>query len=201
MLFVLAQFIMAPSHSATLPIIPLPHGIVLLPGTIQRIPVSPSRPDIPALLSTVFTRAAASGSNGRIETVPIACVPQARLSPLMGPNGQLLIENGERDYSKVAQDDSGRKISKSDLFSCGVAAKITGVEGRGTGDFSLIVEGVTRVKVEKIYQTQPYFEGKVTYLKDQGKEPLRFCWYQGLISLMPSVLIAPAILCCHGLAC
>ncbi|KAG6366226.1 hypothetical protein INS49_000402 [Diaporthe citri] len=158
---------MAPSNSATLPIIPLPHGIVLLPGTIQRIPVSPSRPDIPALLSTVFTRAAASGSNGRIETVPIACVPQARLSPLMGPNGQLLIENGERDYSKVAQDDSGRKISKSDLFSCGVAAKITGVEGRGTGDFSLIVEGVTRVKVEKIYQMQPYFEGKVTYLKDQ----------------------------------
>ncbi|KAG8167338.1 hypothetical protein KVR01_003027 [Diaporthe batatas] len=158
---------MAPSSSATLPIIPLPHGIVLLPGTIQRIPVSPSRPDIPALLSTVFTRAAAGGSNGRIETVPIACVPQARLSPLMGPNGQLLIENGERDYSKVAQDDSGRNLSKSDLFSCGVAAKITGVEGRGTGDFSLIVEGITRVKVDKIYQTQPYFEGKVTYLKDQ----------------------------------
>lgn len=192
---------MAPSHSATIPIIPLPHGIVLLPGTIQRIPVSPSRPDIPALLSTVFTRAAASGSNGRIETVPIACVPQARLSPLMGPNGQLLIENGERDYSKVAQDDSGRKISKSDLFSCGVAAKITGVEGRGTGDFSLIVEGVTRVKVEKIYQTQPYFEGKVTYLKDQGKESLRFCWYQGLISFVPSVLIFPAILCRRGHAC
>lgn len=87
----------------------------------------------------------------------------------MGPNGQLLIENGERDYSKPAHDDSGSKISKSDLFSCGVAAKITGVEGRGTGDFSLIVEGVTRVKVEKIYQMQPYFEGKVTYLKDKGK--------------------------------
>lgn len=182
---------MAPSHSATLPIIPLPQGIVLLPGTIQRIPVSPSRPDIPALLSTVFTRAAASGSNGRIETVPIACVPQARLSPLMGPNGQLLIENGERDYSKVAHDDSGRKLSKSDLFSCGVAAKITGVEGRGTGDFSLIVEGVTRVKVEKIYQMQPYFEGKVTYLKDQGKKSLRST-IRSLISLQP---VLPLIRC------
>lgn len=189
---------MAPSASATLPIIPLPHGIVLLPGTIQRIPVSSSRPDIPALLSTVFTRAAASGSNGRIETVPIACIPQARLSPLMGPNGQLLIENGERDYSKTAQDDPERKISKSDLFSCGVAAKITGVEGRGTGEFSLIVEGVTRVKVEKIYQMQPYFEGKVTYLKDQGKKSLPV---YHLFSSCSILLLYSAAQCSRGLVC
>lgn len=113
----------------------------------------------------------------------------------MGPNGQLLIENGERDYSNAAQDDPGRKISKSDLFSCGVAAKITGVEGRGTSEFSLIVEGTTRVKVEKIYQMQPYFEGKVTYLKDQGKIPL-------LISWPPTPLISAVAFCpiqsCNG---
>lgn len=86
----------------------------------------------------------------------------------MGPNGQLLLENGERDYSKDDQADGGR-ISKADLFQTGVAAKITGVEGRGTGDFSLLVEGVARIKVDKIYKMEPYPEGKVTYHQDEGK--------------------------------
>lgn len=130
--------------------------------------MSSSRPDIPALLSTVFTRAGARNAKGRIETVPIACVPQARGLSLMGPNGQLLIENGEKDYSKGDQSANGR-VSKADLFSSGVAAKITGVEGRGTGEFTLLVEGVARVKVDQIYQTQPYFEGKVIYHQDESK--------------------------------
>lgn len=157
---------MARTHSATLPIIPLQQGIVLLPGIIQRIPVSSSRPDIPALLSAVFARAGAR--NGRIENVPVACVPQTQDSRLRGPNGQLLIENGDRDHSQGGDSDLG-PIAKADLFSWGVAAKVTGVEGRGTNSFSLLVEGVARVKIEKIYQVQPYFEGKVAYYQDQGK--------------------------------
>lgn len=163
---------MARTHSATLPIIPLHPGVVLLPGIIQRIPVSSSRPDIPALLSTVFTRAGAR--SGRIETVPVACVPQILDSRLKGSNGQLLIENGERDYSQTGDSGSGR-IAKADLFSWGVAAKVTGVEGRGTNSFSLLVEGVARVKVEKMYQVQPYFEGKVAYYQDEGKAPHSCC--------------------------
>lgn len=101
--------------------------------------------------------------------MPVACVPQARGLSLMGPNGQLLIENGEKDYSEGDQSANGR-VSKADLFSSGVAAKITGVEGRGTGEFTLLVEGVARVKVDQIYQTQPYFEGKVTYHQDESKQ-------------------------------
>lgn len=144
--------------------------MVLLPGIINRIPVSSSRPDLAALLSTVFARAGARSANGRIETVPIACVPQARGLSLTSPSGQPLIENGERDYSKGDQSGPTGPIAKADLFSSGVAAKITGVEGRGTGEFSLLVEGVARVKVDKIYQTQPYFEGKVVYHQDEGEE-------------------------------
>ncbi|KAF3767406.1 ATP-dependent protease La [Cryphonectria parasitica EP155] len=159
---------MARSHSATLPIIPLPQGMVLLPGIAIRIPVSSARPDIPALLSTVYSRAGSRTSKGRIESVPIACVPQARALSLMGPNGQLLIENGEKDHSGSDSDSPDTTaVTKADLFGSGVAAKITGVEGRGTGEFSLLVKGVARVKVDKIYQTQPYFEGKVTYHQDQ----------------------------------
>lgn len=153
------------SHSATLPILPLAQGMVLLPGIVKSVPVSSLRPDILALLSAVYTRAGARSSNGRIDSVPIACVPQAPGLSHLGPNGVPLIENGERDYSKDNQDSSN--ISKSDLFQSGVAAKITGVQGRGTGEFSLLVEGVARVKVDKVYQTQPHFEGKVTYHQDE----------------------------------
>ncbi|CAN8103016.1 unnamed protein product [Discula destructiva] len=154
------------SHSATLPILPLGEEIVLLPGIIKSVPVSSSRPDLIALLSAVYNRAGARSSKGRIDSVPIACVPTAAGLSLVGPGGVLLIENGERDHSGRESDSS--RISKRDLFHAGVAAKITGVEGRGTGEFSLLVEGVARVKVDKIYQTQPHFEGKVTYYQDEA---------------------------------
>lgn len=167
----LTNAIMPRSHSATLPILPLSQGIVLLPGIIKSVPVSSSRPDLLALLSAVYTRAGARSSKGRIDSVPIACVPQAAGLSLVGPNGVPLIENGERDYSEENHDSS--RISKGDLFHAGVAAKITGVEGRGTGEFSLLVEGVARVKVDKIYQTQPHSEGKVTYHQDEGKNLIR----------------------------
>lgn len=103
--------------------------------------------------------------------MPVACVPQARDSSLKGPNGQLLIGNGEKDHSNGDGSEFGR-ISKTDLFSWGVAAKVTGVEGRGTDSFSLLVEGVARVRVDKIYQVQPYFDGKVVYYQDEGKRSI-----------------------------
>ncbi|ROW09396.1 hypothetical protein VMCG_02243 [Cytospora schulzeri] len=157
---------MAPSNSDTLPIIPLPPGMVVLPGIIQRIPISSSRPDIPALLTNIFIRSAARNPDGRREIVPIACIPHARSSPLMTPNGQQVVENGEQDDSKEMPHESG-PISKDDLFSCGVAAKIAGIEGKGGGESFLIVEGITRLKVDEMHQVQPFLEGKVTYQKDE----------------------------------
>jgi ATP-dependent Lon protease len=157
---------MTRTQTATLPVIALPRGSVLLPGVVQRIPVSSNRPDIASLLAAVYTRAASKTPNGRIDTVPIACVPLA--SPLLGPNGQLLIEDGERAVSPDRGNVDPAKASKSDLFGWGVAAKITGVEGRGTGEFTLLVEGVTRVRIDKIYQEKPYLEGKVAYFQEEG---------------------------------
>lgn len=58
---------------------------------------------------------------------------------------------------------------RGDLFTWGTAAKISGVEGRGTGEFSLIVEGVSRVRVLKVTQERPYFEADVQYEDDIGK--------------------------------
>ncbi|KAK4161271.1 peroxisomal Lon protease 2 [Cladorrhinum sp. PSN259] len=160
---------MALSEAATVPVITLPRGSVLLPGVVQRIPVSSNRPDVASLLAAVYTRAASKTPRGRIDTVPIACVPLA--SPLLGPNGQLLIQNGEQNDVDNTKPDSTEvdlaKASKKDLFSWGVAAKITGVEGRGTGEFTLLVEGLARVRVEKIYTDKAYLEAKVLYCPDE----------------------------------
>ncbi|KAH8879652.1 ATP-dependent protease La [Thozetella sp. PMI_491] len=156
---------MARAQSATLPLIALPKGNVLLPGVIQRITVSSNRPDIASLLATVYTRAASKSPNGRIDHVPIACVPFA--SPLLGPNGQLLIKNGDAADLHDHQEVDPSKATKADLFPWGVAAKITGVEGRGTGEFTLLVEGITRIKVEKVYSDKPYLEARVASHRDE----------------------------------
>ncbi|ROT41819.1 ATP-dependent protease La 2 [Sodiomyces alkalinus F11] len=156
---------MAPQKAVSLPVIPLARGTVLLPGITQRIPVSASRPDIPALLANVYTRAASAGPNERVDNVPIACVPVA--SPFVGTNGQLLINNGEPiDESQIKHVDPAT-ATKADLYNYGVAARITGIEGRGTAEFALRVEGVSRVRVEKITQERPYFEAKVKHFPEQ----------------------------------
>lgn len=127
--------------------------------------MSSSRPDIASLLATVYTRAATKSPNGRIDTVPIACVPLA--SPLIGPNGQLLIHDGENIDPPERTPVSAANITKADLYGWGVAAKITGVEGRGTGEFTLLVEGVGRVRVDKVYSDRPFLEAKVVYYQDE----------------------------------
>ena len=58
---------------------------------------------------------------------------------------------------------------KADLYGYGVAAKISGVEGRGTGEFALLVEGVARIKIDHITQDKPFFAAEVTYEYDDGK--------------------------------
>lgn len=159
---------MARTPTATLPVIALPKGAVLLPGVFQRVGVSSNRPDFASLLATVYTRAASKSLNGRIDTVPIACIPLA--SSLLGPGGQLLIEpSGRADEPRLSYFNPAR-AEKGDLFGWGVTAKITGVEGRGTGDFTLLVEGVGRLKLEKLYSDKPYLEGKVTLYQDEGTD-------------------------------
>jgi len=158
---------MGRSQTATLPIIPLARGSILLPGLVQRISVTSSRPDIPALLAHVYEQAAAKGSDGRIDSIPIACVPLS--SPFVGPTGQLLINNGEEvDTSQLDEVNPG-SASKADVFGFGVAAKIVGIDGRGGGEFALRVEGVSRVRVDNIVRERPFFQAKVMYFSDESK--------------------------------
>jgi ATP-dependent Lon protease len=160
---------MAPVKGITLPVIPLAKDTVLLPGIVLRIPVSGNRADIPALLSNVYGRAAAKTPSQRLDNVNIACVPLN--SPFLTPNGQRMISQDEKTLKpKERLDINPANATKDDLFRYGVAAKISGVEGRGTGEFALLVEGVARIRIEKITQERPFFEAEVTYEYGDGNE-------------------------------
>ncbi|CAM1511514.1 Fc.00g090270.m01.CDS01 [Cosmosporella sp. VM-42] len=160
---------MGRQQTAKLPLIPLARGTILLPGLVQRIAVNSSRPDIPALLAHVYERAATKGPDGRIDGIPIACVPVS--SPLVGPNGQLLVDDAEDIDNSQIEDINPGTAKKKDLYNFGVAAKIIGIDGRGTGEFALRVEGTSRVRVENITKERPYFEAKVTYFGDEVDAP------------------------------
>ena len=162
---------MAPKRASALPIIPLEANTVLLPGNGLRIPFAASRPDIPALLSQVYSRSAGKTQAQRFDAVHVICVPLN--SPLLNKNGQKLLEEKGDKAKEERKIPEPAEAHKRDLFSWGCAAKISGVEGRGTGEFSLIVEGVSRVRILKVSQERPYFEGDVEYITDEGKNKNR----------------------------
>ena len=81
----------------------------------------------------------------------------------------MISQDGRNAKSKGGIDIKPWSATKADLFGYGVAAKISGVEGRGTGEFALLVEGVARIKIEKITQERPFFEAEVTYAYDDGE--------------------------------
>lgn len=86
----------------------------------------------------------------------------------------MISEKEDGPKPKERLDINPARATKDDLFGFGTAAKISGVEGRGTGEFALLVEGVARVRIDKILQERPFFEANVTYEYDDGenaKEP------------------------------
>ncbi|KAK8052111.1 ATP-dependent protease la 2 [Apiospora rasikravindrae] len=163
-----------PAQSVTMmPFIPLAKGSVLFPGSAIRIPVPSSRGDIPAMLSNVYARA--SRDSVRVDQIPVVCVPIT--SPLLSRRGQLLLANDPEKYNELLEADT-TNIKKEKLYGYGVTAKITAIQGQNSGEFSLLVQGISRVSVDKITKEDPYFEGKVRPLVDAI--PIQDAPYQDL---------------------
>lgn len=170
---------MAPDRSINLPVIPLAKDTVLLPGIVLRIPVASTRSDIPSLLSNVYSRAAAKTPSQRLDNVHVACVPLN--SPYLTPHGQKMISHDPQTPKLKDQlEVQPGNARKEDLYGFGVAAKISGVEGRGTGEFALLVEGVARLRIDRVTQERPFFEAEVTYEYDDG----RYCDVLGISGLL-----------------
>ena len=157
---------MGQSRSQSLPILPLPKGSILLPGITLRIPVADRR-DIPALLTTVFTRDRRPRPDAR--TIAIGCVPLN--SPLLRSDGQQLIDDRISQDDKQADDEEVNPgdVDHRDLFMYGTLAKISGVQGRRQDDQSLIVEGIRRFRIDRFTQMRPFFEAEVANLDDDGR--------------------------------
>lgn len=145
--------------SPTLTILPLPRGVVLLPGVTLRIPVSDALP----VLRSIATRSKTPKPDA--SDVPIGCVPFK--SPLLSDNGQQLVES-QSSPSKELDNDPNAPASSNDLFGYGVVAKISGLYKGRRNDLSLTVEGLTRFRVDKITKERPHFEAAVTHLQDEG---------------------------------
>lgn len=132
-----------PAQTPTLmPLIPLAKGSVLFPGSVMRIPVPSSRGDIPAMLSNVYARA--SKGSRRVDEIPVVCVPLT--SPLLSSRGQLLLANDPDKYNELLEAATAN-IKRENIYGYGVTSKITAIQGQNSGEFSLLVQGISRVTV------------------------------------------------------
>ncbi|KAI9801802.1 MAG: hypothetical protein M1825_003175 [Sarcosagium campestre] len=143
----------------------LPKDTFLLPGILIRIPVS-NRADVPHILSHLYAQAnEAKALSVNSEPLPmvIGCVPLA--SSLLSRDGRNLLGNNEdidrlqADHRDVEPDHA----TKDDLFSFGTAAKVMTIEGKGTGELAIVVEGLRRFRIEAFTQEQPFLRAQVTY--------------------------------------
>ena len=150
---------MGQSKSQSLALLPLPKGLVLLPGITLRVPVS-NRTDVPALLSSVYSRAATPKPDAT--AISIGCVPLN--SPLLSPDGINLIDDVEHPSRRRLDpyDINPGVADKKDLFQYGTVARISGVQGRRPDELALVVEGIRRFKINRITQKRPFFEADVT---------------------------------------
>jgi ATP-dependent Lon protease len=152
---------MGKPKSKTVPVIPLPRGQVLLPGVSLRIAIA-YRPDIAALLAHIYSTL----TDPKIKTpITIGCVPLG--SHLLGPDGTRLLpeREGEQHNEKEVHPATARQ---GDLYGYGTLAKVSGVQGRVQGELSLVVEGLSRFRVEKCVQERPYFKAQIEYLSEEG---------------------------------
>lgn len=154
------------SRSTNLPLLPLSRDSVLLPGVTLRIPLS-ERPDIPLLLTSLFSKSSLKAGNATI----VGCSPLS--SPFLSKDGKKLLNNvdGASTRSAASSTVDPAKASKHDLFSYGTVAKVIGVQGRPNSEPCLLVEGLKRFSISKVTKETPFLEADVTVHDEIGRLP------------------------------
>ena len=142
------------TSTKVLPLIPLAPPLAVLPGTTLKIPIT-NRSDVAAILAKIYSISPTAKPDAAIT---VACVPLK--SNTLGPDGQLLIDDGHQG-DKTAFESDPMQATKKDIYGYACIAKVSGVQGRRQGDLSLVVEGLERVHVVDVVQERPYFEGEL----------------------------------------
>ena len=78
-----------------------------------------------------------------------------------------MIADDNGDHSR-RREVSPEDAVKEDLFTFGTVAKISGIQGRRTNEFALVLEGTRRFRIHKVTQTKPFFEARVTFPDEDG---------------------------------
>lgn len=148
------------------PLIPLARDLVLLPSVNLRIPLA-DRPDIPTLLTSLFSRHAKQRQNNT--PILVGCIPLN--SPFLSKDGQLLLTDGDKARARSIDEEPVNPAAAgvNDLFQYGTIAKVVGVQGRANAEPFLLVEGAKRFSVQKILKEKPFFEAEVLVYDEPGR--------------------------------
>ena len=116
-----------------------------------------------AILAHIYSKS--TTPRPEASSVAVGCVPLN--SAYLSPDGKRLIQDAEaKDKNTAAVQSDPSQARKPDLYRYGTLARVTGVQGRTPGELTLIVEGISRFKVEKITRERPYFEARVALHED-----------------------------------
>jgi len=109
-------------------------------------------PLLPIRNAVLFPGAVAPFDVGREKSV-------ALVEELAGEGQPIIAILAQRDPST---DDPGT----DDLYPVGVAARVLKALKHSSGNYSLILQGIVRIRLEKLTQTAPYLKGKVRKLEE-----------------------------------
>lgn len=144
----------------TLPLLPLPAGMVLLPGVTLRVPIA-DRADILPLLGHVFNEAKnvrKSISEQEPRSAIVGCVHVRPASK-------------DQDHQSVTSSTNVplEQRIKQDFSEFGTTAKVIGLDQPILGGLSLVVEGLRRFRLVSITRVKPFFEGAVKVHGGDGR--------------------------------
>ena len=113
-------------------------------------------PVLPIRNAVLFPGAVAPFDVGREKSV-------ALVEDIENLNQPVIAIFAQRDPST---DDPGQ----GDLYPVGVAARVLKALKHSSGNYSLILQGLTRVRMEQIASTQPYLRSRISRIEDSGAE-------------------------------
>ncbi|KAJ3043033.1 hypothetical protein HDV00_005940 [Rhizophlyctis rosea] len=150
------------ADTLVLPIIPTRNPKLLLPGTVLRLQIE--RGDTTQLLDHIWHRQHHKRNGNKETTVLVGCVP-------------VISEEKETTPAEASptpdSDNSLTAVTSPNLYQWGVSARIislarsTSSDSRITGiTYVLMVEGISRFRVDRIVKRTPYIEAAVTLHPD-----------------------------------
>ncbi|KAF9437894.1 hypothetical protein BGZ76_010676 [Entomortierella beljakovae] len=167
---------------STIPILPL-HDKVLLPGIVTRLQIV-KRDSIPLFEKILRTYESKELSKCIIGAFPVraAALPVKTASPEAGTKKDdsnssprpedaiatpvhVSVPNFSRSEGQLVR--SSGSIDPANIHQTGCAARLVRLE-RAVGGFTVVLEGLVRIRLNKITSQSPFFEGDVTPMPDQA---------------------------------